>query len=149
MQLYLYEFSQVDGRSVNERGEFEYTWFDHYWKEPERVPLLVRVDGEWAGLALLRLGRRNQVAEFFVMRTYRRSGVGRRVAAECFAQWPGPWQTHQVSGNDEARAFWRAVIPVPFKETSNTRGTTQRFTIPPDRGRATASRTVRGRPSNS
>jgi predicted acetyltransferase len=77
MQLYLHDFSQIDGLAVNERGEFDYRWFDRYWNEPDRVPLLARVDGEWAGFALVRLGRPNQIAEFFVMRKHRRSGLGR------------------------------------------------------------------------
>lgn len=129
MQRYLHDLSQIDGHAVNERGEFEYGWFDHYWREPDRVPLLVRVDGEWAGFALVRLGRPNQIAEFFVTRKHRRSGVGRAVAAKCFALWPGRWLIYQVPGNHVATAFWRAVIPVPFEETSNARGTTQRFEI--------------------
>lgn len=149
MQLYLHDFSRFDHRAINERGEFEYRWFEHYWKESERIPLLVRVDGEWAGFALVRLGRPNQIAEFFILPKHRRSGVGRKVAAECLARWPGRWLIHQVTGNDEAKAFWRAVIPVPFQESSNTRGTTQRFRIAPARERATAPRPAIGRPSNS
>lgn len=129
LQLYLHDFSEIDGRAVDERGEFEYRWFDHYWNEAERSPLLFRVDGEWAGFALIRRGAPNQMAEFFIMRKYRRSGVGRRVAAECFKRFPGHWLIHQFPGNDAAIAFWRAAIPVPFQETSNARGTTQRFEV--------------------
>lgn len=130
LQLYLHDFSELDGRTVNARGEFEYRWFDDYWSDPARIPLLVRVNGKWAGFALLRLGTTNEMAELFVMRRYRRSGVGRKVAAECFRRFPGRWRIHEVRGNDDAVAFWRSVIPAPFEESSNSGGVTQRFEVP-------------------
>jgi predicted acetyltransferase len=132
LQLYLHDFSEIDGRPVNERGEFEYRWFDHYWKDPKRIPLLIRVDGEWAGFALVRRGAPNEMAEFFVMRNHRRSGVGRAAAAECFGRFPGRWLVHEIPRNEAATAFWRAVIPVSYEETSDSEGITQLFEITPD-----------------
>lgn len=140
LQLYLHDFSEIDRRAVDERGEFEYRWFDHYWTEAERSPLLVRVDGEWAGFALVRRGVPNEMAEFFIMRKHRRSGVGRRVAAECFDRFPGRWLTHQIPDNEAATAFWRAAIPVPYEETSDASGITQRFEIPRERTAVKATR---------
>lgn len=129
LQLYLHDFSEIDGRTVDERGEFEYRWFDHYWTDPKRIPLLVRVDGAWAGFALIRRGVPNQMAEFFVVRKHRRSGVGRSAAAECFRRFPGRWQIHEIAANEAAIAFWRAVIPGPYQETSNASGFSQRFEV--------------------
>ncbi len=151
LQLYLHDFSEIDGRAVDERGEFEYRWFDDYWTDAGRSPLLVRFDGEWAGFALIRRGVPNQMAEFFIMRKHRRSGIGRRAAAECFDRFPGRWLVHQIPGNAEATAFWRAVIPVPYEETVNARGITQRFDVRRERavvrapGGASRSRTSVGR----
>lgn len=132
LQLYLHDFSETDRRPVNERGEFEYRWFDHYWKDPKRIPLLIRIDGEWAGFALVRRGAPNEIAEFFVMRKHRRSGIGRLAAAECFGRFPGRWLVHEIPRNEAATAFWRAVIPVAYEETSDSGGITQRFEISPD-----------------
>lgn len=129
LQLYLHDFSEMDGRALNDRGEFEYRYFENYWSDRDRVALLAKVDGEWAGFALIRLGTRNQIAEFFVLRKYRWAGVGRRLAAECFQRYPGRWRVHQTKQNGSAVKFWRAVIPVPFGETTNERGTTQLFKI--------------------
>jgi len=39
------------------------------------------------------------------------------------------WSTHEIPGNDGAVAFWRHAIPVPFTETSDSAGTTQRSVI--------------------
>lgn len=77
----------------------------------------------------LRRGVPNQMAEFFVVRKHRRSGVGRSAAAECFRRFPGRWQIHEIAANEAAIAFWRAVIPGPYQETSNASGVTQRFEV--------------------
>jgi predicted acetyltransferase len=69
------------------------------------------------------------MSEFFVMRKYRREGVGRTAARELFASFPGSWLVHEVPGNDAATAFWRDAIPCEFDESSDTLGTTQRFTV--------------------
>ena len=91
------------------------------------------------------------MAEFFIMRKHRRSGIGRRAAAECFNRFPGRWLIHQIPGNEVAAAFWRAVIPVPYEETSDASGITQRFEVLPKRtalkapGGASRSRSSVGR----
>ena len=100
MQYYLYEFSELDGVVMIESGLFDYHYLDHYWTEPDRYPFLVRVDGKLAGFALLRRGtyfprQEDQtetpmiIAEFFVMKNYRRNGVGVQVAFQLFDRFPG------------------------------------------------------------
>jgi predicted acetyltransferase len=71
----------------------------------------------------------NDMSEFFVMRKYRRSGVGREAARRVFAMFPGIWQLRQVHGNDAATAFWRAVVPSGYEEAAVEEGRFQRFTI--------------------
>jgi hypothetical protein len=44
----------------------------------ERKAFLFRVNGAWAGLALVFIGEPRDVAEFFVMQKYRRHGIGAR-----------------------------------------------------------------------
>jgi predicted acetyltransferase len=66
---YLFEF---DGRTE------PYPYLDAYWEEPERLPLLIESDGDIVGLCLIR--RRNEgwsIAEFTVIPSQRRAGVGR------------------------------------------------------------------------
>jgi predicted acetyltransferase len=50
------------------------------------------------------------MAEFFVLRRYRRQGVGERAARAAFGRFPGPWEVRERAGNDAAIAFWRRVI---------------------------------------
>ena len=131
LQLYQYDFSEFDNADTEDDGSYRYPYFDDYWIEPERHPLLFRVDGKWAGFAFVRAGSPHDMAEFFVMRKYRRSGVGTTLAREVFARFPGEWQVRQMTSNPTATAFWRRAIPVDFEEDTLDHGPVQRFTITP------------------
>jgi predicted acetyltransferase len=69
------------------------------------------------------------MAEFFVMRKYRRGGVGVIAARAVFARFPGEWQVRELAANAGAVAFWRKAIPVPFTEDMNDEGPVQHFVI--------------------
>lgn len=136
LELNAHEFSELDGRDPGPSGEFGSPYLDHYWTEGEhRQPFLIRVGDVLAGCVLVRSGQTSSIAEFFVLRKHRRSGVGTAAARAVFAARPGPWRVHQVRGNDAAVAFWRRAIPVRYDEEADTDGTTQRFTIGPDQPR--------------
>lgn len=130
LELNAHDFSEFDGRDVSEHGEFGYRYLDHYWTEPDdRQVLLIRYDDLVAGVALVRRGVPHEVAEYFILRKFRRRGVGREAARAVLRTWPGRWQTHEVPGNDAAVSFWRTAIPVAFTEDADERGTTQHFVI--------------------
>ena len=71
--------------------------------------------GSLAGFALV--DKRVRIAgddfwldQFFVLKKYRRRGVGGRAAAAVFSQHTGRWQVGQMPENTAALAFWRHVI---------------------------------------
>lgn len=130
VELYRYDFSEFDGADVGLHGEFGYRYLDHYWTESGRQPFLFRVDNNWAGFALVREMPPYDMAEFFVMRKYRRVGVGRRAAVDVFDRFPGAWQIRQQLSNSAATAFWRRVIPYPYMERSTAQEIIQEFTSP-------------------
>jgi predicted acetyltransferase len=130
LELYQHDLSGFDNREVDSHGFYGYPYLDHYWTDTARHPFLLQIDGYWAGLVLVRLGSPIDMAEFFVMRKYRHRGVGRTAASAVFARLPGSWQIRQLSANQAATAFWRAVIPVPFTEEETENGPVQRFVIP-------------------
>lgn len=117
MELYAYDFSQFDSADVNEHGLYGYTYFDHYWTEETRYPFFIRVDGMLAGFVLVNqycyvakdAGTRS-IAEFFVMRKYRRRGVGRLAAVQVFDRFPGKWEVIQHEANEPSKIFWEGVI---------------------------------------
>lgn len=127
IELYRYDFSEFDRADVGPHGEYGYRYLDHYWTEPGRHPFLFHIDGKWAGFALVREIPPYDMAEFFVMRKYRRAGIGRRAAAEVLGRFPGPWQVRQQLSNPGATAFWRTAIPYQYVERTTAEEIIQEF----------------------
>jgi predicted acetyltransferase len=89
------------------------------WLAREYVDAYVFVvDGARAGFAIVARAPcpvvtsyiQFRMAEFFVLRAYRRRGIGRRAAFVLFDRYPGRWELCEAAGNDGALAFWRAAI---------------------------------------
>jgi predicted acetyltransferase len=119
-QLYVHDFSeQWTGERRGELGDdgrFAPHPLDAYWREPGRVPLLLRRGGRLAGFALLnavghtgRPADRN-MAEFFIVRKHRRSGLGTAAAHAIFSRYPGQWEAAVARRNTAALAFWRRCV---------------------------------------
>ena len=117
MQLYLYDFAAIEDWDLGDDGLYgDARRIEGFWRDPRRRSFLVRVDGKLAGFAILREeahfageGTR-EISEFFVLRRYRRRGVGEEVARATFDAFPGRWEVAGAARNVEAQAFWRAVI---------------------------------------
>jgi len=119
-ELYLYDFSEMEHADLDDEGWFAPNagpWLARYWTQPDKTALLLRVDGKPAGFALLDerspiadAADRRYVAAFFVLRAYRRRGLGAAMAHEIFRRVPGRWQVLEVRANPRAQAFWRRVI---------------------------------------
>jgi len=97
LELYLHDLSELTAADVGAGGRYGYRYLDDYWTEVECHPFLFRVDDRLAGLALVQAGAPHDMSEFFVMRRYRRRGVGRRAALALFTRFPGEWQVRQLS----------------------------------------------------
>ena len=117
MELYQYDFSEFTGDDLNEDGCFGYRYLDAYWKEEGRFPFFIRIDRQLAGFVLVRscseyndLADPHNIAEFFVMKKYRRSGIGKAAAAKIFDMFPGGWEIAYLNHNEPARRFWKHVI---------------------------------------
>lgn len=114
MEFYLYDFSEIDGKEIGPHGTYAYAYqyLDHYWREPGRFPYFIKFDGKLAGFALVRAeaGAPVDMAEFFVLRSYRRKGVGSTAAKVIFARYPGEWTVREHPKNVAAQVFWRRVI---------------------------------------
>lgn len=121
MQLYRHDFSVYDNEDVDEFGRYEYPYLDDYWIEPTRFPFFIQVGGNYAGFVLIRHGCYNfktqqedqtllSIAEFFVMRKYRRKGIGEWVANWAFDEFAGRWQVTTPLNNHAAKQFWKNTI---------------------------------------
>ena len=137
MQLYLHDYSEFDGSLPAENGEYAYGFFEAYWRPPRvRFPFLIRVDGQIGGFALARVldNGRFSMAEFFVLRAWRRQGVGRAAARLIFNRFGGPWDVTEHPTNLPAQAFWRKVIGEltggDFRDRSGVLLAWQQFELP-------------------
>jgi predicted acetyltransferase len=117
LELYAHDFSEFHDIGVGDDGRFLYPDLPLYWSEPNRHPMLVRIDGKWAGFALVRKGSRVSddqnvwdMAEFFVLREFRRRGLGTRIAHEVWRSFPGQWEVRVMQENLSAHQFWQHAI---------------------------------------
>jgi predicted acetyltransferase len=116
VQLYIYDLGG-DRWGVEPDGTFAPAdWHRRFWARRGAHHFVIRVDGRLAGFALVReragfagAGVR-EIGEFFVLRKYRRLGVGTRAARELFERFPGRWEVAVLVWNVAALPFWRRVI---------------------------------------
>jgi len=116
-QLYQYDFSEIMGGETDDDGLFHDVNTDDHWDDSAAHLYLLRVDGKLAGAASV-IERSHFtddpsvtcMDEFFVMRKYRRRGIGTEFARRLFDLFPGRWEVAEVAPNADALAFWRSVI---------------------------------------
>lgn len=117
LELYAHDFSEFDNIELGADGRFGYKYLSLYWENPDRHAFLVRIDGKLAGFVLVKRGSEisgNQdvwdVAEFFIVRGYRRRGLGIKVAHEVWRAFPGRWEVRVMESNHSAKQFWERTI---------------------------------------
>lgn len=142
MELNMHDQSEYDGYNINDHGLYDYRYIDHYHTDADRKAYFVRADGRLAGFALLRLrDDYNSLAEFFILRKFRRQGLAARVAERIFELYPGQWQVSQFETNLPAQAFWHKFLTRytggsyteaygPDEDFPYFSGPLQRFTVP-------------------
>jgi predicted acetyltransferase len=117
LELYAHDFSEFMDLRLGQDGRFGYPGLALYWQDEGRFPFLITVDRELAGFALVARGSRVggdpltwDMAEFFVVRKFRRGGVGARAACEVWRRFPGSWEVRVLDVNGPALEFWPSAI---------------------------------------
>lgn len=117
LELYAHDFSEFVDLQLQPGGRFGYPDLSRYWRDEGRFPFLVTVDGHLGGCVLVSRGSRISadpgvwdMAEFFIVRRYRKRGIGAAVAHEIWRRFPGPWEVRVLESNPPARAFWGAAV---------------------------------------
>jgi predicted acetyltransferase len=116
LQLYIYDLGG-DRWDVASDGTFgSHAWHKRFWTRRGRQHFIILVGAKPAGFALVRdrahfagAGVR-EISEFFVLRKYRRRGVGSYAARTLFARFPGRWELAELTWNVGARRFWHRLI---------------------------------------
>ena len=116
-QLYAYDFSNFHDVVIGEDGRFAAEKLPLFWSEPNRYAFLVRFASKPAGFALVKKGSEFtnsqnvwDMAEFFVLRRYRRCGVGAEAARQIWRRLPGRWEIRVMECNSGACHFWAHAI---------------------------------------
>jgi len=113
--------------ALGEVGHREGDQIAHWFGDPNTFPLVIFKGSEPVGFArVLRAvagGSSSRIdyrmAEFFVMRTRRRLGIGRIAVQLILSRFAGRWEISEYLRNTAAVNFWRRVV------ASYTRGTYQ------------------------
>jgi predicted acetyltransferase len=128
MQLYQHDLSEFAAGSteygeVGSEGRFAYHRLDSYWREEGRIPYVIRAGNRLVGFALVNqwsaLGRLldEAVAEFFILRKYRRTGIGSRAAKIMFESCRGRWEIPVAAYNQPALSFWRHTVSTTVEQS--------------------------------
>jgi predicted acetyltransferase len=117
VQLYCHDWSELTPLDVGADGRYAALALGPYWTDSGRHALLLRLSEKLAGFALVAehshlTGAAGvfDMAEFFVLRAYRRQGIGLAAAHTLFDRFRGPWEVRQRDENVAATAFWRRAI---------------------------------------
>ena len=126
LELFIHDFSEFHDVAVGSDGRFGYRDLPLYWSDPDRHPFLVQMDGKLAGLVFVRLAQNASdnemvwdMAEFFILRGYRRRGIGAMAAQVVWNHFPGRWQVRVMETNVAAQKFWARTISTFLGEVAD------------------------------
>ncbi|MDO5292018.1 MAG: GNAT family N-acetyltransferase [bacterium] len=116
-ELYQYDFSEYDNQDVNSYGLYGYSYLDYYWTEPNRYAYFIKVDGKLAGFVMVcgfcyvsKEPGTLCMSEFFVLKKYRKQGIGKYAATKVLMMHPGKWELEVHPNNHGSHIFWYSVI---------------------------------------
>ena len=138
MQFYIYDFSEYVKYDVDDNGLFApYPNLDDYWKETSnKFPYIIKKDDKYVGFVLVKFIESQErmyfsIAEFFILKKYRRTGIGKAIAIKVFNLHKGQWEVFQKESNKPAQIFWKKVIEEytkgQYKESSEDGKRIQNF----------------------
>lgn len=114
LELYQHDLSNIWDQELDANGQYGYE-LDRYWTDKDCRPFVALVDGHYVGFALVdravKVGSDGYwMDQFFVVKKYRRLGVGSALATQVLQALPGRWEVGQMPENMAAQAFWRQLI---------------------------------------
>ena len=117
-ELYCHDFSPMTQADLGANGCWTDDDFLLPWPGDRLQIYLARINEQWAGFAWIARGSYLDLTiehhylmdEFFILRKYRRQGVGEQVAVRLFNSFDGVWEVGEIPENVEAQVFWRLVI---------------------------------------
>ncbi|MEJ6004908.1 GNAT family N-acetyltransferase [Paucibacter sp. AS339] len=118
-QFYCYDTSAEEGCDVEETGFYSLSqdYFAQYWTAPSWSAHLLLWDGAIAGFALIEtsdaLSGALELADLFIMKRFRRHGIGRQVVRHFMSSRAVPWTVVVYDEAVGATAFWNSIFQDP------------------------------------
>jgi predicted acetyltransferase len=151
LELYQYELSDIWPQDTDAQARYGYDLERHRLGKYFHAHVAL-AGSQYAGFALVSPARvtRSQgcwMEQFFVLKRFRRQGVGFALARYVLDHHPGEWEVGQMTANTAAQAFWRqtisalfagAFVEIEVKEGA-WQGVVQQFDVPTADCRLTAS----------
>jgi predicted acetyltransferase len=118
MTLYLHDLSEFSNEiNINqESGLFEFDVFDLFFEKEGLTPFFIVHEKNVIGFILLQSGPySNQefadyvLNSFFILKKYRRRGLGREACREFFNKFPGRYAIGQLLNNKPAILYWKNI----------------------------------------
>jgi len=116
-ELYAYEFTEFCQVDIGNDGYYGYENLPLYWTDPNRFPYLIYVDKKIAGFVFVQKGSPISddaevwdISQFFIMKKYKRHGIGTTAAHKIWQQYKGAWQVRVLVSNPIACSFWLKTI---------------------------------------
>lgn len=117
LELYAYEFSEYWKFDIGDNGFYGYDDLPLYWTDKNKFPYIVYINDKIAGFVLVQKGAPGvddkdvwDIAEFFIMRKYRKQGIGAIIANTTWKLFKGKWQIRVLQENTESLRFWEYAI---------------------------------------
>lgn len=117
LQYSLFEESANSEIEMNENATFSYEYFEQYFDKSldNRWAYLIYGDKKLIGFVMIntyteKCDKGHSIAEFMICPKYRRKGIGKKIAMDCFNMHKGNWEVSPYGGNDVAYRFWKKVI---------------------------------------
>ncbi|MEM6161335.1 GNAT family N-acetyltransferase [Erwinia sp. P6884] len=113
---YVYELAAMGKWPCSAEGVYTFnaSLLDPHWQRDDHWPYLIYQDNELAGFCLLRRypfnPERYDIDQFFIIRKFMGSGVGKAAFNLAVKNFPGRWQTRVMLENLPALKFWRSAI---------------------------------------
>lgn len=117
LQFALYDGSFYVDNQINDKGIFEYKWFENYFTDDNRSAYFIKQDNNILGFVMINANLKvthdcnaQTIAEFLVLPQYRKKHIGKTVAYKIFDTFSGEWEIQPMGNNIGAYQFWEKII---------------------------------------
>lgn len=115
-RYYVYDLSECAGQSPDGDGRYSFNAeaLNLYWMDAGHVPYFIIAGGEIVGFALIRKYPNApevlDIEQFFVLRKFKRQGIGKKALAQILLSHPGKWQIRVLKENIKGLKFWLTAV---------------------------------------